>query len=74
MGESTSHSKAFHSFDKRNVALFIVLVVIALACLGFIVSTLFFARPRTDPQIEKSSHSSELRALPLLSLTFEAEP
>ena len=59
-----AESIAGRSIDKRKVALFVALVIVGLACLGFMVYTLFSAKPRTDPHMQNGSHSSALRLSP----------
>ena len=49
---------ANRNLEGRKVVLFVALVVVALGCLGLIVYSLFFARPRTNPEIENGGHSS----------------
>ncbi len=48
---------ATQSLEGRKVALFLGLVIVGLACLGALVYSLFLAKPHTDPQMQKSSHS-----------------
>ena len=52
------------SMDKRKVCVFLILVVIGLLCFLLMVYTLFYARPHTDPTIEKEGHSSLRSKLP----------
>jgi hypothetical protein len=50
--------------DKRKVCVFLILVVIGLLCFLLIAYTVFYARPHTDPTIEKDGHSSLRHELP----------
>ena len=52
------------SMDKRKVCVFLILVVIGLLCFLLMAYTVFYARPRTDPTIEKDGHSSLRRPAP----------
>lgn len=52
------------SMDKRKVCVFLILVVIGLLCFLLIAYTVFYARPHTDPTIEKDGHSSLRHELP----------
>ena len=55
------------SLDKRKVCVFLILVGIGILCLVLMVYTLFYARPRANPAIQKGGHSS-LRSNPSRSV------
>jgi hypothetical protein len=61
--------------DKRKVCVFLILVGVALLCLCVLVYTLFYARPHTNPTIEKEGHSLLHRNAPsLLCTSVEVRP
>ena len=45
------------SLDKRRVCVFLILVAVALLCVGVFVYTLFYAQPRTNPMIDEHGNS-----------------
>jgi hypothetical protein len=51
-------------FDKRKACVFLILVAIALVCVGVLVYTLFYARPHADPAIQKTSQGMVQQTIP----------
>jgi hypothetical protein len=61
--------------DKRKVCVFLILVGVAILCLCVLVYTLFYAKPHTDPTIEKEGHSLLQQNVPsLLRTSVEVRP
>jgi hypothetical protein len=45
------------SLEKRKVCVFLILIAVALLCVGVVVYTLFYTQPRTNPMIEEHGNS-----------------
>lgn len=46
--------------DKRKVCVFLILVAVALLCVGIIAYSLFYAKPHADPTMQNAPHTGLL--------------
>jgi flagellar basal body-associated protein FliL len=51
--------------DKRKVCVFLILVAVALLCVGVIAYMLFYAKPHANPPIQTTPHSTLRRLAPV---------